>query len=119
MPVTRAMIAMSVAAAETMSFESRARVVSEVSSMSQRIGWRGSSVGRYVSVVTTDSRIDSDRARATRIFWIVLITVVIEVGLYIVAYLGPAMAHLIRPVYLIVAAVGVATTWHALRRRVG
>lgn len=69
--------------------------------------------------MTTNTRVDPDRARATRIFWIVLITVVIEVGLYIVVRLGPAMAHLMRPVYVVVAVICAFTVWHALRRRPG
>ena len=66
-----------------------------------------------------ETRAGTDRARATRIFWIVVITVLVEVGLYIVVYLGPAMAGLMRPVYYTVAAIGAVTIWHALRRRVG
>jgi uncharacterized membrane protein len=73
----------------------------------------------YVSAVTTEQRMAPDQARATRIFWIVLITVVVEVLLYILTILGPALDGLVRPVYIIVAVVAVLTVWHALRRRVG
>ena len=73
----------------------------------------------YVCPVSQDSIAQRDRARHTRIFWIVLITVVVEVGLYVVTTLGPAMTGLVRPVYYIVAVVAAGTVWHALRRRVG
>jgi membrane protein YdbS with pleckstrin-like domain len=69
--------------------------------------------------VSQDSIEQRDRARHTRIFWIVVISVVVEVGLYIVTILGPAMSDLVRPVYYIVALVAAITVWHALRRRVG
>jgi hypothetical protein len=49
----------------------------------------------------------------------VLITIVVEVGLYILTILGPALAGLVRPVYFIVAIIAAGTVWHALRRRVG
>lgn len=59
------------------------------------------------------------RARRTRLIWIVAITVTIEVGLFVLVKLGPAMEDLVRPVYWVVAAIGVVTTWHALRRHKG
>ncbi|HEY4130734.1 MAG TPA: hypothetical protein VGM50_08950 [Gemmatimonadaceae bacterium] len=62
---------------------------------------------------------DPDQARAKRIFWIVVITLVVEVGLYIVGILGPALRGLTRPVYLLVLIVALITIWHALRRRPG
>ena len=73
----------------------------------------------YVWPVTAEPRIDPDQARAKRIFWIVVITLVVEVGLYILGVLGPAMRGLIRPVYAIVLIVAAATVWHAIRRRPG
>lgn len=57
------------------------------------------------------------RARHTRLIWIAAITVVIEIALYVLVLLGPAMEDLVRPVYWVVAAIGVATAWHALRRQ--
>jgi hypothetical protein len=63
--------------------------------------------------------IEIAHARRTRIIWIVAITVAIELGLFILVKLGPAMEDLVRPVYWIVAAIGVGTTWHALRRHPG
>ena len=58
-------------------------------------------------------------ARRTRLIWIVSITVVIELALFILVKLAPAMEDLVRPVYWIVAGIGVITTWHALRRHPG
>jgi hypothetical protein len=69
--------------------------------------------------VTSEPRIDPDRARGTRIFWIVVITLVVEVGLFIVGMLGPALRGLLPPVYGLVLVVAVITVWHALRRRPG
>lgn len=59
------------------------------------------------------------RARRTRLIWIVAITVVVEVALFVLVKLGPAMEDLVRPVYWVVAGIGVVTTWHALRRHKG
>jgi hypothetical protein len=53
------------------------------------------------------------------LIWIVAITIVIEIGLFVVVKLGPAMEDLVRPVYWVVAGIGVVTTWHALRRHPG
>ena len=43
--------------------------------------------------------------------------VVIEAALVLIAYLGPAMRLLLRPVYVIVALIGVLSVWHAAWRR--
>jgi hypothetical protein len=58
-------------------------------------------------------------ARRSRLIWIVAITVTIEIALYVLVRLGPAMEDLVRPVYWVVAAIGVVTVWHALRRHSG
>jgi hypothetical protein len=67
----------------------------------------------------SDSPVQVRRARRTRLIWIVAITIAIELGLFIVVKLGPAMEDLVRPVYWVVAAIGLITTWHALRRHQG
>lgn len=59
------------------------------------------------------------RARRSRLIWIAAITVAIEIALYVLVLLGPALEDLVRPVYWVVAAIGLATTWHALRRQPG
>jgi hypothetical protein len=59
------------------------------------------------------------RARRTRLIWIVAITVGIEIALFIIVKLGPALDDLVRPVYWIVAVIGVVTSIHALRRHPG
>jgi hypothetical protein len=59
------------------------------------------------------------RARRTRLIWIVAITVVIEIALFVLVKLGPAMEDLVRPVYWVVALIGAVTVWHALRRHAG
>jgi hypothetical protein len=59
------------------------------------------------------------RARRTRLIWIVAITVTIEVALFVLVKLGPAMEDLVRPVYWVVAGIGVITVVHALRRHSG
>lgn len=57
------------------------------------------------------------RARAHRLILIVVITALVELGLYLLADFGPAFAHLVRPVYWVVLGVALVTVWHALRRR--
>jgi hypothetical protein len=59
------------------------------------------------------------RARRSRLIWIVAITVTIEVALFVLVKLGPALDDLVRPVYWVVAGIGVVTTVHALRRHTG
>jgi uncharacterized membrane protein YhhN len=65
------------------------------------------------------SPVEVARARRTRLIWIVAITVAVEIGLFILVKVGPALEDLVRPVYWVVAAIGVITTWHALRRHPG
>lgn len=60
-----------------------------------------------------------DRARTYRLVVILVITALVELGLYLVAHFGPAFRNLIRPVYLIVLIVAALTVWRALRRRPG
>ena len=62
---------------------------------------------------------ETRRARRTRLIWIVAITVVMEIALFALVKLGPAFEDLVRPVYWIVAAIGLVTAWHALRRQPG
>jgi len=52
-----------------------------------------------------------------RIIRIAAMVVVIEAALVLIAYLGPAMRLLLRPVYVIVALIGVLSVWHAAWRR--
>jgi hypothetical protein len=59
------------------------------------------------------------QARRTRLILIVSITLGIEIALFVLVKLGPAMEDLVRPVYWVVAAIGLVTTWHALRRHPG
>lgn len=59
------------------------------------------------------------RARRMRLMWIVGITVAIELALFVLVKLGPVMEDLVRPVYWVVAAIGVVTASHALRRHSG
>jgi hypothetical protein len=67
--------------------------------------------------MTTPTEIE--RARRTRLIWIAAITLGVELGLFVLVELGPVMEDLVRPVYWIVAAIGAATAWHALRRHTG
>ncbi|HXT14853.1 MAG TPA: hypothetical protein VN706_04445 [Gemmatimonadaceae bacterium] len=60
-----------------------------------------------------------DRARTRRIIIIAVITVIVEGALFAIARIAPALAGLIRPVYLVVLACTAITGWHALRRRPG
>jgi hypothetical protein len=59
----------------------------------------------------------SERAYVTRIVRFVVTLVVIELLLFVIAKLAPAMATLFRPVYWIVAALFVVPIWHAARKR--
>lgn len=59
------------------------------------------------------------RARRTRLIWIIAITIAVEIALFVLVKLGPVMEDLVRPVYWVVAVMGVATAWHALRRHSG
>ena len=61
----------------------------------------------------------ADRARTHRLVIILVITAIVELGLFLVAHFGPAFQNLIRPVYVIVLAIAAITLWHALRRRPG
>jgi hypothetical protein len=56
------------------------------------------------------------RARRRRITIIVVIALLVEGALALAGHFGPALVHLIRPVYFIVAAVMAVTIWHAFRR---
>ena len=56
------------------------------------------------------------RARKKRISIIVGITLAVEVALAVLAHFGPALSHLVRPVYWIVLIVAAVTIWHAFRR---
>lgn len=59
----------------------------------------------------------ADRAHVRRIIRIALGVLVVEGALVLVAYLAPAMRVLLRPVYVIVAAIGLLSVWHAAWRR--
>jgi hypothetical protein len=61
----------------------------------------------------------AERARTHRLVIILVITVVVELGLFLVAHFGPAFQNLVRPVYVIVLVVAAFTVWRALRRRPG
>jgi len=50
---------------------------------------------------------------------IAIITVAIELALFLITWRGPAFAGLIRPVYLIVLIAAAISAWHAARRRPG
>ena len=67
----------------------------------------------------TISQMEVQHARRTRLIWIVVITAEVELALFVLVKLGPVMEDLVRPVYWIVAIMGVLTLWHALRRRTG
>ena len=69
--------------------------------------------------MTTPSPATIGRARKRRLTIIAIITVVVELALYLVEHFGPALANLIRPVYLIVLAIAAITAVHAMRRRPG
>ena len=77
---------------------------------------------RYVSAVTAETRdaaqLDAaERAHMRRIIRIAATVFVIEAALVVVAYLGPSMRVLLRPVYVVVALVGVLSIWHTAWRR--
>jgi hypothetical protein len=59
----------------------------------------------------------SDRAHITRILRYVIGIIAVELGLFIIARVAPALATLIRPAYWVVAALFVVPVWHATRRR--
>jgi hypothetical protein len=52
-----------------------------------------------------------------RIIRIAATVFAIEAALVLVAYLGPSMRVLLRPVYVIVALIGVLSIWHTAWRR--
>lgn len=56
------------------------------------------------------------RARLARLSIIVGITLAVEGGLALLAHFGPALKHLIAPVYWVVALIAASTIWHAFRR---
>ncbi len=56
------------------------------------------------------------RAIRRRITIIAGITIAVEIGLVVIQHLGPVMATLLAPVYVIVAGVGAGTIYHALCR---
>lgn len=66
--------------------------------------------------MTTLSIDETLRVRRRRIIWILAITAMVEIALFILVRLGPALEDLAWPVYWIVAGIGAATAWHALRR---
>src|SRR5689334_8644889 len=83
---------------------------------------RSSSFMRYVSGVetaTTERTERVDRARRGRLAWIIGITLAVELGLAVLTHFGPALALLVRPVYVVVAVIGAFTVWRALTRRPG
>jgi len=76
----------------------------------------------YVSAVAAETRdpaeLDAaERAHMRRIIRIAATVFVIEAALVLIAYLGPSMRVLLRPVYVVVALVGVLSIWHSAWRR--
>jgi hypothetical protein len=56
------------------------------------------------------------RAIRRRIAIIAGITIGVEIGLVVMQHFGPVLETLLQPIYVIVAGVGAATIYHALRR---
>jgi hypothetical protein len=54
-----------------------------------------------------------------RILIILAISAAVEAALFITVKLGPALVYLVRPVYVVVAMIGIVTAWMAARRRRG
>jgi hypothetical protein len=59
----------------------------------------------------------SDQARLARVVRYVAALLVIELALFALARLAPAMATLFRPAYFVVAALFAVPIWHASRAR--
>ena len=55
--------------------------------------------------------------RQRRLVGLALTAVVIEIGLLVVAWFGPAFRVLLRPVYVVVATIFVWMIWRSARRR--
>jgi hypothetical protein len=55
--------------------------------------------------------------RQRRVVGLALTAVLIEIGLLLIAYFGPAFRVLLRPVYVIVATIFVWMIWRSARRR--
>ena len=55
--------------------------------------------------------------RQRRLVGLALTAVVIEIGLLVIAWFGPAFRVLLRPVYVVVATIFVWMIWRSARRR--
>jgi hypothetical protein len=55
--------------------------------------------------------------RRRRLVGLALTAVVIEIGLLVIAWFGPAFRVLLRPVYVLVATIFVWMIWRSSRRR--
>lgn len=67
--------------------------------------------------MTAEPATTPTRARTMRIVRILLITILVELGLRLLAWRSPAYAPLARPVYLLVLAAATYWLWHVFRRR--